>query len=594
MTTFHLILLSGALLSQCCWSEPQFSNSPPILKIVPRQWELAIDLPVGSIVGRVKVSDVDGDQVDFEIQPSRSVHGLNLKDGSPYFTIQRAANGDGIVKIKKCLIDDFKVKDQLSLKIHGKDSGPNGITSSAEAYIIIHEAHHSPVTCSPGPKIASPIILNSRESNRNDSIPWAPRPLPVVTTTAKPEKTKDTTMKDTTWVLIAVFVPFVVLTPATLFAIWYKREDLNQARKKCCAPFSGADKDGAKVEDANGEFSHEMQIKAAGNEYTVDNSNWSNDKKWEIPRGQVKTFSKLGEGCFGQVWKGEVENIPGSDECRTVVAIKTLKSTATEKDKRDLLNELSVMKMMDPHPNVVRLLGCCTDKDPIFVIIEFVNGGTLQEFLLRSRSEHHYKNLHGASQNISSRDLTSFAYQIAKGMEYLDTKKLIHRDLAARNVLIDADQTCKVADFGFAKDVMANNIYERKSEGKLPIRWMAPESLYDNVYSTKSDVWSFGVLMWEVVTLGSVPYPGLQPSEVMKKVNAGYRLEKPEHCKRELYNIMVKCWEKEPKERPTFSDLVRDFEQLLVKEMDYIDLNLFPENDYYNEAISLSGEPERV
>ena len=125
-------------------------------------------------------------------------------------------------------------------------------------------------------------------------------------------------------------------------------------------------------------------------------------------------------------------------------------------------------------------------------------------------------------------------------------------------------------------------------------RWMAPESLYDNVYSTKSDVWSFGVLMWEVVTLGSVPYPGLQPSEVMKKVNAGYRLEKPEHCKRELYNIMVKCWEKEPKERPTFSDLVRDFEQLLVKEMDYIDLNLFPENDYYNEAISLSGEAERV
>ena len=125
-------------------------------------------------------------------------------------------------------------------------------------------------------------------------------------------------------------------------------------------------------------------------------------------------------------------------------------------------------------------------------------------------------------------------------------------------------------------------------------RWMAPESLYDNVYSTKSDVWSFGVLMWEVVTLGSVPYPGLQPSEVMKKVNAGYRLEKPEHCKRELYNIMVKCWEKEPKDRPAFSDLVRDFETLLVKEMDYIDLNLFPENDYYNEAISLSGEPERV
>jgi len=590
MTTFHLLLLSVASLSKYCWSKPQFSahNSPPVLRLVPRQWHVPVNSRVGTSVGRIKVSDQNGDQVDFEIESSRLVPGLpHLKDGAPYFSIQRTSKGDGIVKIKKPLVDDFKVGDQLTVKILAKDSQ---ITTSAEAFIIIEE-HELPIINTREPPIPQP---------EPPSIP-IPAPRPDVSTT-KPEITKDTTMTpeqitQQNWVLIAVLIPFVLLTPLSGFLLYYKRDRINQARKKCCAPFSlsSADKDGAKVEDANGEFSHEMQIKASGNEYTVDNSNWSNDKKWEIPRSQVKTFSKLGEGCFGQVWKGEVENIPGSEDNRTVVAIKTLKFTATEKDKRDLLNELSVMKMMDPHPNVVRLLGCCTDKDPIYVIIEFVNGGTLQEFLRKSRSEHHYKNLHGASQNISSRDLTSFAYQIAKGMEYLDTKKLIHRDLAARNVLIDsADQTCKVADFGFAKDVMANNIYERKSEGKLPIRWMAPESLYDNVYSTKSDVWSFGVLMWEVVTLGSVPYPGLQPSEVMKKVNAGYRLEKPEHCKRELYNIMVKCWEKEPKDRPAFSDLVRDFETLLVKEMDYIDLNLFPENDYYNEAISLSGEPERV
>ena len=142
---------------------------------------------------------------------------------------------------------------------------------------------------------------------------------------------------------------------------------------------------------------------------------------------------------------------------------------------------------------------------------------------------------------------------------------------------------------------------------------MAPESLYDNVYSVKSDIWSFGILMWEVVTLGkiikleflreitwqiffyelligSTPYTGLHPSEVMKKVRDGYRLEKPEHCKRELYNIMVKCWEKSADNRPTFSDLVRDFEALLVREMDYIDLNMFEEDGYHNAAISLSGE----
>merc|ERR1712117_237113 len=127
---------------------------------------------------------------------------------------------------------------------------------------------------------------------------------------------------------------------------------------------------------------------------------------------------------------------------------------------------------------------------------------------------------------------------------------------AARNVLLDENPSapaslggsggdqwvCKVADFGFAKDVMANNIYERKSEGKLPIRWMAPESLYDNCYTTKSDVWSFGVLMWEIVTLGSTPYPGTPAATVMKSVRDGFRLEKPPHCDRCLYNIMSRCW----------------------------------------------------
>lgn len=193
------------------------------------------------------------------------------------------------------------------------------------------------------------------------------------------------------------------------------------------------------MEDANGEFSHELQIKAE-NDYGqgLASTDWVKDgKKWEIPRNQIRVFSILGQGCFGQVFKGEAESVPGM-EGPTIVAIKTLKSTATEKDKKDLLNELAVMKMMDAHPNVVQLLGCCTDDDPVYVILEYVNGGTLQDFLRKSRSEHHYKNLHGASQTLSSSDLTSFAYQIAKGMEYLASKKLIHRDLAARNVLIDS------------------------------------------------------------------------------------------------------------------------------------------------------------
>ncbi len=311
----------------------------------------------------------------------------------------------------------------------------------------------------------------------------------------------------------------------------------------------------------------------------------------------------MGKGCFGQVWKAEAtEGIPGLDKKSVTVAVKMLRTegaeSATEKEKRDLkrdlkqdfLHELSMMKMLDPNPNVVRLLGCCTEKDPIFIILEFVDGSTLQEFLRNSRSEHNYKNLHGESQTLTARDLTSFAFQIAKGMAYLSSKKIIHRDLAARNVLIDdSTNVCKVADFGFARHVMGNNIYERKSQGKLPIRWMAPESLYDNCYTTKSDVWSFGVLMWEIVALGSTPYPGKSPSEVMEFVRDGGRLEKPPHCDRRLYNIMSYCWSKSPEDRPDFASLVEDFQQLLVQDTDYIDLNMFPEHAYYNE-VSRSDE----
>lgn len=161
--------------------------------------------------------------------------------------------------------------------------------------------------------------------------------------------------------------------------------------------------------------------------------------------------------------------------------------------------------------------------------------------------------------------------------------------MAARNVLVGDNHICKVADFGFARDVITSHVYERKSEGRLPIRWMAPESLYDNIFSVKSDIWSFGILIWEIVTLGSTPYPGLAAADVMRKVRDGYRLDKPEHCRRELYNIMYYCWDKDPKERPNFTELVDLLEQLLLTETEYIDLDRFPDHSYYN-IVSLSGE----
>ncbi|KAH8417306.1 hypothetical protein KR222_008693, partial [Zaprionus bogoriensis] len=310
--------------------------------------------------------------------------------------------------------------------------------------------------------------------------------------------------------------------------------------------------------------------------------------QWEFPRHRLKFFNILGEGAFGQVWRCEASNMSGSADV-TTVAVKTLKESAAEVEKKDLLSELEVMKSLEPHVNVVRLLGCCTDKDPTFVILEFVNRGKLQTYLRSSRAERHYGNTHGKSNILTSGDLTSFMYQVAKGMDYLTSRGIIHRDLAARNILITDDHTCKVADFGFARDIITSKIYERKSEGKLPIRWMATESLYDNIFSVKSDIWSFGILMWEIVTLGSTPYPGISAADVMRKVRDGYRLEKPEHCRRELYNIMYYCWSQDANERPTFAEIIKMLDKLLHTEMDYIELERFPDHNYYN-IVNLSGE----
>ncbi|XP_014225960.1 tyrosine kinase receptor Cad96Ca [Trichogramma pretiosum] len=340
---------------------------------------------------------------------------------------------------------------------------------------------------------------------------------------------------------------------------------------------------------ATKELSSENSI----NVYTVPNKTFDSratlqNDKWEFPRHRLKILHILGEGCFGQVWRCEAQGIEGSNiHGLRCVAVKTLKENATERERLDLAQELKVMKGLEPHPNVVRLLGCCTERDPLFIILEYVSGGKLQSFLRASREERNSGGSGGGG--LTSHQLTMFVYQVAKGMEYLASKGIIHRDLAARNVLIDEKHVCKVADFGFARDVAANQIYERKSEGRLPIRWMAPESLWDNIFSVKSDIWSFGVLIWEIVTLGSTPYPGLAAQELMKRVREGYRLERPEHCKRELYNIMFYCWNKDPSQRPSFTELVARTEELLLDETDYIELDRFPDHSYYN-VLNLSGE----
>ncbi|GFR07904.1 fibroblast growth factor receptor 3 [Trichonephila clavata] len=261
----------------------------------------------------------------------------------------------------------------------------------------------------------------------------------------------------------------------------------------------------------------------------------------------------------------------------------------TDQDLIDLISEAEMMKMVGKHAHIINLLGCCTQNGPFYVIVEYAANGNLRDYLRARRPVPGYEISNTDRDLITEKNLLSFAYQIAKGMEYLSSKKCIHRDLAARNVLVMDDKVLKIADFGFARDVHENDYYRKTKNGLLPIKWMALESLMDRLYTTQSDVWSFGVLMWEIMTLGGMPYASIPPAKLFNLLKNGHRLEKPVGCRMETYLLMLECWNANPNERPTFATLVRKLETVVMDSSDVKYVSL----DYaYSESSDSSSEDE--
>ncbi|XP_033744660.1 hepatocyte growth factor receptor-like [Pecten maximus] len=269
-----------------------------------------------------------------------------------------------------------------------------------------------------------------------------------------------------------------------------------------------------------------------------------------VSRDNLLLGESLGHGQFGCVYKGYLSK-PGA-KGEELVAVKTILNTSSKDvDIGEFMNEALIMKDFN-HPNVLSLIGVCIDKGEFpLVILPFMENGDLLAYI---RDE----------QNMPLvKDLVFFGLDIAKGMEYLASIKFVHRDLAARNCMLDDKFIARVADFGLSRDIYSNHYYSSDNKKKLPVKWMAPESLEKGKYSSKSDVWSFGVVLWELITRGNSPYAVVDNWDMYKYLKEGRRLPKPPYCPPRLFQMMQCCWEFTPSRRPTFRDLIKEIKRLL-------------------------------
>ncbi|XP_055615873.1 tyrosine-protein kinase Fer isoform X1 [Toxorhynchites rutilus septentrionalis] len=267
-------------------------------------------------------------------------------------------------------------------------------------------------------------------------------------------------------------------------------------------------------------------------------------ERWELSNDDVILLDKIGRGNFGDVYKAKLKSSKN-----TLVAVKTCRMTLPEEQKRKFLQEGRILKQYD-HPNIVKLIGICVQKQPIMIVMELVSGGSLLMFLRKN------------SATLGQKQLMAMCRDAAAGMRYLESKNCIHRDLAARNCLIGNENIVKISDFGMSRE--EEEYIVSGGMKQIPIKWTAPEALNFGKYTSLCDVWSYGILVWEIFSRGDTPYSGLSNSRARERIDEGYRMPAPENTPPEMYRLMLKCWSYESENRPHFDEIYTVVDALML------------------------------
>uniref|UniRef100_A0ABD2WEB8 Tyrosine-protein kinase receptor n=1 Tax=Trichogramma kaykai TaxID=54128 RepID=A0ABD2WEB8_9HYME len=384
----------------------------------------------------------------------------------------------------------------------------------------------------------------------------------------------------TIFIILIVVSIGSVLACSGLFFLLYHRYQNRKAMQRRRQGMFGTELTALRVVSDNMMTEFNPNYEFAGNLYSFKDLP-------QIPRDNITLVKPLGQGAFGEVFQGIYKYRRGEEH---PVAVKTLPVASSPSAEADFMMEALIMSKFD-HPNVVHFIGVSFDKHPRFIVLELLGGGDLKFFLREERPRQ------DRPTSLTMRDLINCAYDVAKGCKYMEDARFIHRDIAARNCLLTCKgpgRCVKIADFGMARDIYRSDYYRKGGKAMLPIKWMPPESFLDGIFTTKTDVWAFGVTCWEIMSFGYMPYTGCSNLEVMSMVTNGSRLEKPAGCPDPVYAVMAQCWHSAPDKRPSFTTIVERIDYCLqdpdVVNMPTPNFDLLPIGD--REITVVRPDPE--